>query len=292
MSKKRFALVEGTEKLQFFGATIDLMRCLQRKMYYLLSFHCKLGSHGKSNRLFQWRPLVLGVSFLLSVLVFVPLFFLTEMHKPYSFVLYDKQGILLGASVSDDGQWRFPPNEVPEQFEKALICFEDKRFYTHFGVDPFAIMRAMVSNIQEKRIVSGASTLTMQTVRLLQNNPPRTFLQKIKEAFLAVLFEVRYTKKQILSLYAANAPFGGNVVGIEAASWRYFNRPPDSLSWAETAMLAVLPNRPSDVHPGANRDLLLERRNDLLYAMCKNGIISNETFEYKMEDSNEYMGEF
>lgn len=219
----------------------------------------------------------LVTTYLVALIACIPLLLISNMHKPYSFVLYDKEGILLGASVSDDGQWRFPPNDVPDQFKQALICFEDKRFYTHFGVDPLAVIRALVSNIQEGRIVSGASTITMQTVRLLQNNPPRTIGEKIKEAFLAVLFEIRYTKEEILALYAANAPYGGNVVGLEAASWRYFNRPPDSLSWAETAMLAVLPNRPSDVHPGSNRNLLLERRDTLLRTLCKKGIISQET---------------
>ncbi len=224
----------------------------------------------------------LGVSFLISILLFVPFLLLTELHKPYSFVLYDKQGILLGATVSDDGQWRFPPDDVTNQFEKAIITFEDKRFYSHFGVDPLAVVRAFFSNIKEGRIVSGASTLTMQTVRLLQNNPPRTVKQKIKEAFLAFLFEIRYSKKQILSLYAANAPFGGNVVGLEAASWRYFNRPPSNLSWAESAMLAVLPNRPSAVHPGSNRDELLEKRDELLRSMKEEGIISEETLSLSL----------
>ncbi len=224
----------------------------------------------------------LGLSLVLSLILYIPFFLLTDIHKPYSFVLYDREGFFLGASVAEDGQWRFPPGEVPEQFEKAILTFEDKRFYAHFGVDPFAVIRAAVTNIQENRIVSGASTLTMQTVRLLEDYPPRTFIQKAKESIIALLFEIRYTKKHILELYAANAPFGGNVVGLEAASWRYFNRPPTSLSWAETATLAVLPNRPSAVHPGENRDILLEKRNDLLHSMHENGIIDAETLHLSL----------
>ncbi|MBQ9630117.1 MAG: penicillin-binding protein 1C, partial [Treponema sp.] len=204
---------------------------------------------------------------------------------PYSYVLYDKDGKLLGASVASDGQWRFAPISVPKKFEKAIITFEDKRFFFHCGIDPIAIFRSAFLNIRSGKIVSGASTITMQTVRILQHNPPRTFPQKIKEALLAYIYEMRYTKKSILKLYAANAPFGGNVVGIEAASWRYFNRPPDSLSWAETATLAVLPNAPSLVHPGSRRNVLLAKRDNLLYALHKKGYIDSTTLELSLAET-------
>ena len=103
-------------------------------------------------------------------------------NVPYSYALYDKTGVLLGASVASDGQWRFSPGEVPDKFAQAVIVFEDKRFYYHLGVDPIAVLRAVVSNIRAGRIVSGASTLTMQTMRLLAGNKPRTFGQKCRES--------------------------------------------------------------------------------------------------------------
>ena len=203
---------------------------------------------------------------------------------PYSYTLYDKTGILLGASVASDGQWRFSPAAVPDKFAQAVIAFEDKRFYYHVGIDPIAVARAIGSNIRAGHIVSGASTLTMQTMRLLLGNKPRTFRQKLKESFLAVIAEIRLGKTQILALYAAHAPFGGNVIGIEAASWRYFNRSPASLTWAEAATLAVLPNQPSLVHPGANRSILLKKRNALLQVLHKKRHIDAQTLELSLAE--------
>ena len=205
-------------------------------------------------------------------------------NVPYAYALYDKTGMLLGASVASDGQWRFSPGEVPDKFVQAVIVFEDKRFYYHIGVDPLAVLRAVASNIRAGRIVSGASTLTMQTMRLLGGNKPRTFRQKFKESLLAVIAEIRLGKANILSLYAAHAPFGGNVIGIEAASWRYFNRSPASLTWAEAATLAVLPNQPSLVHPGANRSVLLEKRNTLLHELYEKRYIDAQTLELSLAE--------
>ncbi len=204
---------------------------------------------------------------------------------PCSFALYDRDGILIGASVAEDGQWRFEGGKVPYKFEKAIISFEDKRFYFHKGIDFISVFRACVSNIKQKRIVSGGSTITMQTVRILEGNPPRTYMQKIHEAWISVLLELRCSKKQILNLYAANAPFGGNVVGLEAASWRYFHRPPENLTWAESATLAVLPNQPSLVFPGSNREILLKKRDRLLLKLYEEKTISRETLELSLEEA-------
>ncbi len=186
-------------------------------------------------------------------------------RAPYSTVLLDRNGALLGASIAGDGQWRFPPGgDPPEKFARAVILYEDHRFHSHFGVDPVAVLRAVRSNVRAGRVVSGASTLSMQVVRLSRGHPARTVREKILEMILAVGLEATRSKREILALYAAHAPFGGNVVGLEAASWRYFARSPDQLSWAESAMLAVLPNSPSLVFPGKGHDRLLAKRNRLL----------------------------
>lgn len=225
------------------------------------------------------------VSLVLSLYITIPLVHISHAGGPYSYALYDKNGELLGASVASDGQWRFAPHIVPEKFEKAIIAFEDRRFYFHCGVDFLAICRAFILNARTGRIVSGGSTITMQTVRILEHNPPRTLPQKAKEAVLAFFYELRYTKRGVLELYAANAPFGGNVVGIEAASWRYFNRPPDSLTWAETATLAVLPNAPSLVYPGTNKNILRAKRDNLLHTLHKRGCFDKETLLLSLEES-------
>ncbi|UKJ09129.1 penicillin-binding protein 1C [Solitalea lacus] len=200
-------------------------------------------------------------------------------NSPTCFVLEDNKGELLGATIASDGQWRFPNNEiVPEKFSKCIVAFEDKRFYHHLGIDPLAFGRAIEQNIKANSVVSGGSTITMQVVRLSRNKP-RTISQKLIEMLLAFRLELSKSKKEILAIYAANAPFGTNVIGLEAASWRYYGRSADQLSWGEIAALAVLPNSPSLVHPGKNRKILETKRNRLLDKLLSENIIDKSTCE-------------
>jgi penicillin-binding protein 1C len=193
---------------------------------------------------------------------------------PLSLVLEDRQGNLLGARIAADGQWRFPASEaLPAPYEKCVVLFEDKRFWLHPGVDPASIARAIGQNIRYGRIVSGGSTLSMQVIRMARGNRRRALPEKILEACMATRLELTYSKREILGLYAANAPFGGNVVGLEAASWRFFGKKPELLSWAEAATLAVLPNSPSLIHPGRNRNRLLAKRNRLLERLREAGYL-------------------
>lgn len=203
---------------------------------------------------------------------------------PYSLVITDRDGDLLQARIAADGQWRFPyTDSVPEKFEKALLTFEDKSFYYHPGVDPIALGRATWQNLSNAKVVSGGSTLTMQTVRIAGNRS-RNIWNKLLEMVLAVRLECGYSKNEILALYAAHAPFGGNVVGLKAASWRYFGREASTLSWGEAACLAVLPNSPALIHPGRNRTALLNKRNRLLKKMMSEGIIDKTTCELAMAE--------
>lgn len=198
---------------------------------------------------------------------------------PTSFVIEDSRGELLNASIAADGQWRFPADkQVPEKFAKCIVAYEDKRFYYHWGIDPLALGRAVQQNFSGGKVVSGASTITMQVIRLYRNKP-RTFWQKMVETVLATRLEFRYSKKSILALYAGHAPFGGNVVGLEAASWRYYGRKPDQLSWAEMATLAVLPNSPALIHPGRNRQQLMNKRNALLHKLWQSGEMDKATYD-------------
>ena len=184
---------------------------------------------------------------------------------PYSTVLEDQKGELLSASIANDGQWRFPEvYTVPEKFAQALITFEDKRFKNHLGVDLRSLGRAMKQNIQAGEVKSGGSTITMQVIRLSRKGKSRSLFQKAIEIIFATRLEFRYSKDEIIGLYASHAPFGGNVVGLEAACWRYFGRDPQELSWGEAALLAVLPNAPSLIHPGKNRFRLKSKRDKLL----------------------------
>ncbi|MFL5808527.1 MAG: transglycosylase domain-containing protein, partial [Flavisolibacter sp.] len=193
---------------------------------------------------------------------------------PTSFVIEDKDGNLLNASIAADGQWRFPYDEnVPEKFIKCITTFEDKRFYYHPGVDVFALGRAVSKNMKHEGITQGGSTITMQVIRLSRHKEERNIWQKLIESIQAVRVECSYSKNEIMALYASNAPFGTNVVGLDAAAWRYYGRSPDKLSWGEMAALAVLPNSPALVHPGRNRDILMKKRNDLLDKLFANNTI-------------------
>ena len=201
-------------------------------------------------------------------------------ETPTSFVITDKDGNLLNASIAKDGQWRFPYDKnVPDKFIKCITTFEDKRFFYHPGVDPMALSRAIWQNIRNKGVVSGGSTLTMQVIRMSRGNKSRSIWNKMIEAILAVRLECSYKKKSILSLYASNAPFGSNVVGLDAAAWRYYGRNPQQLSWGEMAALAVLPNAPSLVHPGKNVSELLRKRNELLDKLLANKTIDKSICE-------------
>jgi len=197
----------------------------------------------------------------------------------YSTEVLDRNSELLGARIADDGQWRFPPcDSVPERFATALIQFEDKAFRYHPGVDPVAIVRAIRQNVQAGHTVSGASTITMQLVRLSRGKE-RTLWQKTLEAIIATRIELHYSKDEILAMYASHAPFGSNVVGLEAAAWRYFGTSPWNLSWSESATLAVLPNSPAMIHPGKNRDSLKEKRDRLLKRLYEKEIIDKTQYE-------------
>lgn len=194
---------------------------------------------------------------------------------PYASVVYTTGHQLTGARIAADGQWRFPESKsLPKTYLQAVLTFEDKNFYRHPGIDPLAIGRAAWVNLKNGGIRQGGSTITMQVARLSMLNQPRTWLQKLKELVLAFRLEIHFSKEEILRLYASHAPMGGNVVGIDAAAWRYFNRAPQDLSLAEYALLAVLPNAPSALHPGKNRDELIQKRNRLIQNLHKKDLIT------------------
>ena len=231
---------------------------------------------------YKWQLaifLVIGIVFWFSLPD--PLF-----NDPTSTVVFDSHGQLLGARITADGQWRFKATgQVPEKFAACLVQFEDRYFYWHPGVNLYSMFRALRQNIAEGRVVSGGSTLTMQTIRLARKGKDRNVFEKMIEIWLALRLELTYSKQEILSLYASHAPFGGNVVGIDAAAWRYFGRSTENLSWAEAATLAVLPNSPALIHPGRNRNALENKRNRLLKALSRQGIIDEMSCELAMEES-------
>ena len=228
--------------------------------------------------------------FIYSLLLFLALLFWFCLPEPLfleepSDILLASDSTLLGARIASDGQWRFPETEaISEKIEQSILAFEDKRFYSHPGIDLLAVGRAFVVNIRNRRIVSGGSTLTMQLVRLSRKGRRRTFFEKAIEMVLALRIELAYSKQEILALYLSHAPFGGNTVGIETAAWRYYSRPVSALSWAESATLAVLPNAPALIHPGRNRDQLQKKRDRLLARLRQQGVIDEMTYQLSVEE--------
>lgn len=209
----------------------------------------------------------------------------TLFKEPYSTVIESKEGELLGAKIARDGQWRFPEQDsVPDKFKKCIVYFEDEYFYKHSGFNPVAMINAIKQNRKAGKVVRGGSTLTQQVIRLSRKGKGRTYFEKFIEIILATRLELGYSKNEILELYAAHAPFGGNVVGLEMAAWRYFGVQANQLSWAENATLAVLPNAPSLIYPGKNQIKLLKKRNRLLLKLHQEGIIDKQTYELAVEE--------
>ncbi len=204
---------------------------------------------------------------------------------PTSTVIVSRENKLLGAKIARDGQWRFPENKnVPEKFKTCLIQFEDEHFYEHPGFNPISIAKAFKANLSAGKVVRGGSTITQQVIRLSRKNTERTYIEKAKELILATRLELREDKEEIISLWANHAPYGGNVVGLEAASWRYFNRSPENLSWAESATLAILPNAPTLIYPGKNQEKLLAKRDRLLKKLLVNEIIDSLTYNLSIQE--------
>ncbi|GIM50679.1 penicillin-binding protein 1C [Capnocytophaga stomatis] len=198
----------------------------------------------------------------------------------YATVLESSEGNLLGAKIAEDGQWRFlETDSIPYRFKVSLLHFEDEYFDYHWGINPLSVGKALLENLKKGKVVRGGSTLTQQVIRLSRENQKRTYFEKLTEMILATRLEFRHSKNEILSLYASHAPFGGNVVGLDMASWRYFGVAPHQLSWGQSATLAVLPNAPSLIFPGKNQTILKEKRDRLLKKLYEKKVFDKETYE-------------
>lgn len=226
-------------------------------------------------------------STIIFILVLVYYFCLPRQlfKDPTATVITSANNELLGAMIAEDGQWRFPQNDtVPEKFKICILEFEDAYFYQHPGFNPVSIFKALKENLSSGGVKRGGSTITQQVIRLSRKGQSRTYFEKIKEIILATRLELRASKEKILSYYSSNAPFGGNVVGLDAASWRYFNRDASQLSWAESATLAVLPNAPSLIYPGKNQEQLFQKRNRLLEKLMQQEVIDTLTYQLSIAE--------
>ena len=199
---------------------------------------------------------------ILLLFVFLDLLFPLPGPKEFSKEIHAKDGTLLTAYLTSDDKWRLQTelDEVSRELIKAVLEKEDSWFYLHLGVNPVSVVRAMIDNIYNGKVESGASTITMQVARLLEPKK-RTYLNKLAEIFRAVQLEIKYSKKEILELYLSVLPFGGNIEGVKSASYIYFNRPPSKLSLAQSIMLAVIPNDPNTLRLDRSNEEIIKNRN-------------------------------
>jgi len=219
------------------------------------------------------------------------LFFAIDLIFPfkpkvqYSTQITASDGTVLHAFLSVDDKWRLYTNisEITPLLQKTLIYKEDRYFYYHPGINPFAMLRAVGRNIFTGRRTSGASTITMQVVRLLEPKK-RTYLNKLMESFRAVQLELHYSKDEILQLYLNLVPYGGNIEGIKAASLLYFNKAPQLLSLAEITALTIVPNRPSSLQPGTKNDALKNARNEWLIRFGKERLFEKNIIQDALEE--------
>jgi len=191
----------------------------------------------------------------------------------------DRHGKLLRAYAMADGRWRLPVDaetNVDPGYLKLLFAYEDKRFYTHHGIDPLALGRAALQLSTRGRIVSGGSTITMQLARLMEPRHERSLSAKLRQMVRAVEIERQLTKDQILNLYLALAPYGGNLEGIRSASIAYFGKEPKRLSLAEAALLVALPQSPENRRLDRHPDVARTARDRVLDRMVEDGQVSSE----------------
>jgi penicillin-binding protein 1C len=199
----------------------------------------------------------------------------------FSTLVVDREGRLLRPYATSDGRWRLPTTigNVDPRYVAALIAYEDKRFRAHHGVDAVAIARAALQLVRNRRVISGASTLTMQVARLLEPRGERTLAVKLREIVRALELERALGKDEILSLYLSLAPFGGNIEGVRAAALAYFGKEPRRLTLGEVALLVALPQAPELRRPDRAVDAARRARDRVLDRMAAAGQVPADEVE-------------
>ncbi len=222
----------------------------------------------------------------ITLITLIVLFLLLNLIFPlpdkieYSTLVTDNKGELINAYLTSDDKWRMKTelNEISPLLRKTIIAKEDKYFFSHPGINPFAVARAFFKNTLRMKRTSGASTITMQVARALQPGK-RNIWTKIRESFRAFQLEWKYDKDEILQLYLNLVPYGGNIEGVKAAAFLYFKKNPDHLSLAEITSLSIIPNRPSSLVIGKNNDLIVTERNRWLQRFADDNVFTNKEIE-------------
>jgi penicillin-binding protein 1C len=227
----------------------------------------------------KYRILAIILLSLLILYIIIPLNL--DRFDDFSTMVLAEDGQILRVFLNNEQQWCLPPVTeigIPAKLQTTVLVYEDRSFFYHPGINLWSMLRAFYLNLKHRRIVSGGSTITMQVARLLEQNS-RTIPHKILEMLQALKMEIKFSKKQILKMYLDHAPYGRNIVGIRAASLKYFGKEPGNLTWSEAATLAVLPNAPGLISPGKQQQQLIEKRNRLLDVLVDREIIDKSTCE-------------
>lgn len=227
----------------------------------------------------------------IAVIILFILFLLLNWIFPvpdkieYSTIITDSKGAVIHASLTRDEQWRMMTtlDEISPLLRKTIIQKEDKHFYSHPGVNPVAMCRALFKNIFRGKRTSGASTITMQVARALEPKS-RTYGNKIIEMFRAFQLEWKYDKDEILQMYLNLLPYGGNIQGVKSASTLYFGKNPDHLSLAEITALSIIPNRPSSLVIGKTNGAIVEERNRWLQIFAKEKVFTQQEIEDALQE--------
>ena len=224
----------------------------------------------------------LGIGLLGLILLFFILNWIFPLPDKieYSTIITDDKGEVVNAFLTKDQKWRMKTelNEISPLLQKTIVAKEDRHFYSHPGVNPFAVIRAIFSNIFHMRRMSGASTISMQVAKMLEPGK-RNMWSKMREMFRAFQLELRYSKKEILQMYLNLVPYGGNIEGVKAASLLYFKKNPDHLSLAEITALSIIPNKPGVMIPGRNNDFIVKERNRWLEKFAKRKVFTKKEIE-------------
>jgi len=238
----------------------------------------------KSTNIFKFLGWVLP-ALLFLILILDISFPITLNKQQFAKVITAEDGTPLRSFADEQGIWRYPIklSEVSPLYIEALIQYEDRWFWSHPGINPFSITRALLQNLSNNRIVSGGSTLTMQVARLISPHS-KSILGKIKQIAIALQLEVHFSKQQILTYYLNHAPFGGTIEGIQAASYTYLGRSAAELSHAEAALLTVLPQSPSRNRPDRHPDRALKVRNKVLRRLAEKKIWSKQIVNQALKE--------
>lgn len=240
------------------------------RRYHILRFFKKLG---------------IGTVCLFVLFLVLNWLFPLRDHVEYSTIITDSKGEIINAYLTSDDKWRMKTelDEISPLLKKTIIAKEDKYFFSHPGINPFAITRAFFKNIFRLRRTSGASTITMQVARALEPRK-RNIISKVIEMFRAFQLEWKYSKREILQMYLNLVPYGGNIEGVKSASFLYFRKAPDHLSLAEITALSIIPNRPSSLVIGKNNDRIVEERNRWLRKFSADNVFTTKEIEDALDE--------